>query len=107
MLQAHKQKLQENETKLQEVEQVKNAFEKEVHGYKERCQSLETDLRAKTVIHSKIDSNQQSNSLEFEIKKQRETYTKQISQLKEEKQSLSLQLTEVQNKLKSITTDPM
>ena len=89
------------------MERVKNAFEKEVQGYKERCQSLETDLRAKTGIQGKTDSHQQSNSLEFEIKKQRETYTKQISQLKEEKQSLSLQLSDVQNQVKSMTTDPM
>ena len=55
-LQASQQKLVATETGLQEMTQMKNAFEKEVSGYKERCQALETDLRAKTGGNS--DSNQ-------------------------------------------------
>ena len=57
----------------------------ELDGYRERCQNLELELEVK----GKSDKKEQSgNDMENEIRKVRETFMKQTSQLKEEKHKL-------------------
>lgn len=57
-------------------------MQRDIKGYLERCKTLELDLEVKGKDNKKEISG---DGMEFEIRKVRETYTKQVSQLKEEK----------------------
>ena len=74
-----------------------------MQGYKERCQNLELELEVKG---KNTKNSESTKDMEFEIKKVRDTLTKQTSQLKEEKHRLQAQLQDAQASLKSYSSDP-
>lgn len=74
-------------------------MKREVAGFKERCEALEKEILI--VKGNDMAPRSQDNAMEFEMRKLRDTYSKQISALKEEKSSLAVQLQTAQNKLKA------
>ena len=92
---------QEKATGLEKQNQV---MQREVAGFQQRCKDLEQELEM-----SKGNDRQKEthDSMEFEIRKMRETHAKQMSALKEEKSSMNTQLIDAQNKLKAIDADPL
>lgn len=96
--------MQVSQEKAAGLEKQNQVMQREVDGFQQRCKDLEQELE---ISKGNDRQKETQDSMEFEVRKMRETHAKQLSALKEEKSQLNIQLINVQNKLKAIDADPL